>query len=363
MINAAFMIPGDLNTPTGGYTYDRRLIESLREVGTPIHHVALDPSWPEPTAAALEGLREALENLPEGMPVILDGLLFGAMPTELLARQRRPVIVVLHHPLGLEAGLAPDRSLFLLKREKDNLRYAAHVVVTSPHTRDLLVERFAVQAGRISVALPGFDRPAFTPLLPKATPPLILSVGTICTRKGHDILLDALAKVTHLPWRCVIVGMVQDAAIHDALCAQRDAAGLAGRVRLGGSVEADDLDRLYRQAQIFALATRYEGYGMVLSEAQLYGLPILSCAVGAVPQTLPAESAILTPPEDATAFANGLNRLLSDRCERERLAIESTRCAQSLPQWRDAARVMQRVLMAQISVDPGPDGTVSVKSQ
>lgn len=346
MTNAAFMIPGDLTTPTGGYTYDRRLIQSLAEIGTPVRHVSLDRSWPDPTSAAIETLRHELDQLREGMPVILDGLVFGAMPTEILARQRRPVIAMVHHPLGLETGLGPARARALIAREKANLRHAAHVIVTSPHTRAQLIGRFGVEADRISVAQPGFDRPAPAPALPKATPPLILSVGIICQRKGHDILLEALSRVAHLQWHCVIAGMIQEPALHEALCAQRDTAGLAERVSFAGRISTEELDRLYRQAQCFALATRYEGYGMVLSEAQLHGLPILSCAVGAVPLTLPATSAILTPPDDPSAFAAGLERLLTDPQESARLAAESARRAQSLPKWADTARVVQRLLAA-----------------
>lgn len=346
MTEAAFVIPGDLNMRTGGYTYDRHLIESLSEIGTPIRHVALDPSWPNPTETALKEVCQQLDQLPAGLPVILDGLVFGAMPTDILARQNRPLIAMLHHPLGLEAGLSAARAQALLALEKDNLRHAAHVVVTSAHTRDVLIERFAVERERISVALPGFDRPAPIAALPKASPPLILSVGTICERKGHDILLAALAEVADLPWNCAIAGMILDAPLHDTLCAQRDAAGLATRVRFAGEVSADALDKLYQQATIFALATRYEGYGMVLSEAQLHGLPILSCAVGAVPQTLPEGSAILTPPDDPAAFAAGLRQLLTDPAELARLAGESAKCAQALPRWTDAARIMQAVLAA-----------------
>jgi glycosyltransferase involved in cell wall biosynthesis len=346
---AAFLIPGDLNTLTGGYTYDRRLIETLSESDTPLHHVALDASWPDPTPSALAEVSHQLDRLPDAMPVILDGLVFGAMPTEILARQSRPVISMLHHPLGLEAGLAPERARALLALEKDNLRHAAHVIVTSPHTRAVAMNDFAVPPERIAIALPGFDRPDVVPDFLKLTTPLILSVGTICERKGHDILLAALERVAHLSWRSVIAGKVLDPALYDALHAQRDAAGLAGRVEFAGEVPRHDLNRLYSEAHIFALATRYEGYGMVLSEAQLYSLPILSCAVGAVPQTVPDGSAILTPPDDPAAFAAGLERLLTDQNEHSRLAAESRWRAQTLPRWTDTAAIVQTVLQTVMS--------------
>ena len=349
---AAFAIPGDINTRTGGYIYERRMLESLNALGMPTRHVELMTSWPDPTSQAARDLVEQLAALPPGIPLILDGLVFGAMDTDVLAGLNRPVIAMLHHPLGLEAGLPPARAAELLAREAANLRHAAHVVVPSPHTRDILVQDFGVARADISIALPGFDRPAMRSV-PKARPPLILSVGIICERKGHDVLLDALAQVAHLDWQAAIVGMVHDTEVQDRLLHQRARLGLEGRVRFTGVIPADELDQLYHDASLFALATRYEGYGMVLSEAQLYGLPILSCAVGAVPQTVPPGSGILVPPDDATAFAKALEQLLQDDRLRHDYAAKSTALGAELPQWQDTARVMQAALQRVQSWKPG----------
>lgn len=341
---AAFAIPGDLQTRTGGYVYERRLLESLNQIGLPVRHVPLITSWPHPTPQAERDLARQLATLPPGLPLILDGLVFGAMETALLAAQPRPVIAMLHHPLGLEAGLPPDRARALIARETANLRHAAHVVVPSAHTRDILVADFEVPPGRISVALPGFDRPQAGPPVVRDDPPLILSVGIICTRKGHDVLLDALARVAHLDWQAAIVGLTHEESVRQSLLAQRARLDLDGRVRLTGVVSPEDLDRMYRAATLFALATRYEGYGMALSEAQLHGLPILSCAVGAVPQTLPPGAAILTAPDDPDAFAQGLADILTDPQLRDRLATESRRRGRMLPEWTDTAQVMRAAL-------------------
>lgn len=343
---AAFAIPGDLQTRTGGYIYERRMLESLNEIGQPTRHVPLTPSWPHPTPEAETDLARQLAALPDDMPLILDGLVFGAMDTALLAAQKRPVIAMLHHPLGLETGLPPARARALLARERENLRHAAHVAVPSPHTRDILMADFGVEGARISIALPGFDRPAAcTPAPPRAALPLILSVGIICQRKGHDVLLDALARCAHLDWQAAIVGLTHDQGVADALLAQRARLGLQGRVRFTGLISEHALDQLFRTATVFALATRYEGYGMVLSEAQQYGLPILSCAVGAVPQTV-GDSAILTPPDDPDRFAAQLERMLRDPDLRAGLGRASVEAAARLPHWHDAAQVMQAALVA-----------------
>lgn len=351
-LNGAFAIPGDLTTRTGGYIYERRLLETLPEVGQPVQYINLIPSFPDPSDASLRDAAEKLRALGPDVVLILDGLVFGSIDTALLASLSCPVVAMLHHPLGLEAGLPPARAAALIARERDNLRHAAHVVVPSHHTRDILIAQFGVTADRISVALPGFDRPPECATPESATsepatagiaanPPLILSVGLICRRKGHDVLLDALARIAHLDWQAAIVGMTYDEDVRQALLRQRADLGLENRVRFTGVLGEDALHRLWRQAHLFALATRYEGYGMVLSEAQLYGLPIVSCAVGAVPQHVPPDAAVLTAPDDAVAFADALGQLLGDADRHAAMAAASRAGGRKLPQWQDTARVMR----------------------
>lgn len=341
----AFAIPGDLTTRTGGYIYERRLLETLPEVGQPMQYIHLIPSYPDPTTAALRDAAVKLRALGPDVVLILDGLVFGSIDTELLGSLACPVIAMLHHPLGLEAGLSPDRAAVLIAQERANLRHAAHVVVPSEHTRDILIAQFGVTADRISVALPGFDRPAEPDTAPPVlTPPLILSVGLICRRKGHDVLLDALARIADLDWQAAIVGMTHDEDVRQALLRQRHALGLDGRVRFTGVLPEAALDQIWRQAHLFALATRYEGYGMVLSEAQLYGLPIVSCAVGAVPQHVPSDAAVLTGPDDPVAFGDALARLLTEPDHHATMARASRAGGLKLPQWHDTARVMRRAM-------------------
>lgn len=100
--------------------------------------------------------------------------------------------------------------------------------------------------------------------------------------------MDALARIAHLDWQVAIMGMTHDENVRLSLMAHRAALGLDERARLTCVSAPAALDNLYRSAPLFSLATRYAGYGMALSEAQLYGLPLESCAVGAVPQIVPS---------------------------------------------------------------------------
>lgn len=344
MTPAAFAIPGDIATLSGGYIYERRLLEGLRALGHDVLHLRLPASFPDPAPAEMTAAVEALAALPGNRPVILDGLVFGAIDTAGLARVSAPVVAMVHHPLALESGLSDARRDHLFRTERDNLRLARHVLVPSPHTRRVLVERYGVPPDRITVARPGVERPLLAPA--PDTPPLILSVGILHPRKGHDVLIEALAALTDLAWRAVIVGNAWDASYAAALARQIEDSGTGGRIELAGGQKGDGLERLYARASIFALATRYEGHGLVLDEAVIRGLPIVSCRTGAVPDTVPKGAGLLVPPDDPAALADALRLLLADDRLRAAMARAALDAGRLLPGWAATAEVASGVLAA-----------------
>lgn len=341
---AAFAIPGDIETLTGGYIYERRLLLGLRALGRDVEHIELAASFPDPSPQDMADATARLAALDPSRPLILDGLVFGAIDTAGLARVRAPVVAMIHHPLALESGLDAARRDHLFRSERDNLALAAHILVPSPHTRAVLTDRYGASPERITIARPGIDRPEGTPA--PVTPPLILSVGIQHARKGHDILLDALARLTDLDWQAVIAGGAHDPDCAGALARQQVALGLGARVRIAGRVARPDLDDLFCAASIFALATRYEGYGIVFDEALVRGLPIVSCRTGAVPDTVPPGAGLLVPPEDPEAFAAALRSLLTDTTLRTRMAAAAHAAGAALPGWADTARIASGVLDA-----------------
>ena len=232
----------------------------------------------------------------------------------------------------------------LFTTERDNLALAAHVLVPSPHTADILIRDYAVPPKRITIVRPGTDAQVRT--RHPVDPPLILSVGLLHPRKGHDVLLTALARLRNDTWRAVIVGSAHDPEHAEHLAHMVERLGLGDRVKLAGLVPRAELDSLYAQASIFALATRYEGYGMVFDEALTWGLPIVTCATGAVPQTVPQGAGVLVPVDAPDLLANELDELLSDHTMREDMAAHSAQAGKSLPSWGDTARIASGVLDA-----------------
>ena len=342
-----FAVPGDLDTPTGGYVYDRRMIAELRRLGFTIDVINLGDDFPWPSRETRAAALAALERMPPGLPIIIDGLAYGVLP-ELAANfcKTRSVIALVHHPLALEAGLARDEAAQLRESERAALAGARHIVVTSAATARILVSGYDVPRDRITVASPGSDRVARA-RGNSGGPIALLSVGSLVPRKGHDVLVSALAKVADLDWRLTIVGpRDRDPATTAQLEAQIAALGLARRITLAGAVTPDRLAEFYAAADVFVLASRFEGYGMAFAEAASCGLPMIGTATGAIPDMIRPGAGLLVPPDDIEALAAALRRLITDRALREHLAAAALAAADRLPTWQASAQRVAETIEA-----------------
>jgi glycosyltransferase involved in cell wall biosynthesis len=337
---AGFAIPGDLGAPTGGYAYARRVLAAAPGA---FEVIGLPGDFPFPSAASVEVAAAALAAAPPDRPLLVDGLAFGALPPAALRRARAPITVLLHHPLGLETGLAPAQAARLIEGERAALGFARAVVTTSAATAATVATLFGLSPARIEVARPGIDR------APRATgggaTPVILCVATLTPRKGQDVLVEALARLRHRPWRAVLTGALDRAPdFAAAVRRQIDGAGLSGRVTLTGATDEAGLAALYAGADVFCLPSRYEGYGMVFAEAMARGLPVVAARIDAAEEVVGEDAGLLTPPDDADALAGSLALLLDDEGLRARMGDAAAARAAAMPGWDATAATILRVL-------------------
>ena len=345
MPEVVFAIPGELSTPTGGYRYDREVMERLPEFGWRARHLALPGDFPAPSPASLAETARLLAATPADALLLIDGLAYGAMTAESIDRVRRRIVALVHHPLALETGLTSERAAFLARTERAALARTVRVIVTSPSTAALLTRDFGVPAARISVAEPGTEPAARAKGVDG--PPRLLSVGAVTRRKGFDTLVAALAQIADLPWESRIAGSLdRDSAAAAELREAIARNGLDRRVILLGPLDDQTLAAEYDRARLFVLPSHFEGYGMAFAEALARGLPVIGCAGGAVTATVPEDAGVLVPPGDAGMLADAMRRLLMDPDEWARRAETAWRHALRLPRWSDTAAAIARALDA-----------------
>lgn len=339
-----FAYPGKLSTRTGGYGYDRRMIAGLEALGWDVDLLALGDGFPHPDSTVKEKAERLLSALPDGALVMIDGLAFGILD-DWAAREgdRLRIVALVHHPLSLETGLDAARQEVLHESERKALSFARHIVVTSPATGREVASRFAIPAGEITVAVPGTDPAPVSAC--KGDPPHIVSIGSLILRKAHDVLVDALKRIENLPWSATIAGSRDmDPPTARALERQIAALGLDDRILLAG--DCDDTRALLAAADIFALASRYEGYGMVFAEALSQGVPVIACRAGAIPDVVPTDAGILVPVDDSAAFADALEKMINDKAFHAEMAAAARRAGERLPGWEDTARTISKALEA-----------------
>ena len=338
----AFVHPGPLDTPTGGYAYDRRVIAELAATGLDIAPLSLDGAFPTPSGAEVEAALARLAATPPETILLGDGLAFGALPADRLKALGRRLVALVHHPLALETGLSPELAEHLFQSEKAVLKAADAVITVSPETGRTLVARYGVSPERLTLAVPGTEPMARVPA--DGEPPRLIAVGSLTPRKGYDILFDALDRIADLDFSLAIAGAAHLDPPTAGMVATRAAVAPRGNIRLLGQLNRADLDAAYAQADIFVHPSLYEGYGMVLAEAMRRGLPVVCTTGGAAGETVPDGAGLKVPPGDAEAFAEALRSLIADPARRRAFADAAFAAGQQLPSWADTAAVIGQVL-------------------
>jgi glycosyltransferase involved in cell wall biosynthesis len=195
------------------------------------------------------------------------------------------------------------------------------------------------------VVEPGTD-PAPLAVGSSRGPLQLLSVGTVHPGKGYDVLLEALAPLTALEWHLTCAGsLTRDPVFVESLRARTRGLGLVDRVRFLGDLPSDRLDACYAGADVFALATRQETYGMAVAEAIRRGIPVVGTDTGATASIVGPDAGLLVPPGDVARFEHALAAVVANPQLRRRLAEGARVRRASLPTWLEAAARMSDVLL------------------
>ncbi len=359
-MRVGLVIYGSLATVSGGYLYDRQLVDYLERQGDQVTIIALP--WRSYGRHLLDNLSADLpRRMNGGYDVVLQDELNHPSLVWANGRLRRgphpPIVAIVHH-LRVSEERPAWQNWFCRHVERRYLRTADAFIFNSQTTRRE-VEALTGRAIPHIVAYPGGDRlgPPDNLLIDaraNQSPFRLLFVGNVIPRKGLHDLVAALARVAG-DWVLTVVGSVAvDAAYVQRVRESVARLGLGERLIWRGGLADDDLAAEMAAAHVLAVPSAYEGFGIVYLEGMGFGLPALATTAGAAAEIVTdGGNGYLVPPGDVVALAARIQSILDDRALLARLSAAALAGYAHRPTWAETTAAMRQFL---VTVARQPEG-------
>ncbi|WP_122091053.1 glycosyltransferase family 4 protein [Halalkalicoccus subterraneus] len=334
-MHIGLVVYGDLEPRSGGYRYDRRLVEGLRARGDRVDVISLpETSYPESLAHNLSP--RVAREFDRPFDVLLQDELCHP---SLVGLNRRldaeyPIVSVVHHLRASESTGLERRLVGAIERAY--LSTVDAVICNSRPTR-AAVSRLTDVPGM--VAWPGADRfdglPSDEEIAKRARrePFEVIFVGNLIPRKGLDSLVRGLAG-TDADWRLTVVGGESDpdysGKIHDLV----SELGLEDRVEFTGWLDDDALAACLESSDLLAVPSTHEGFGIVYLEGMAFGLPALATTAGGARDLVTdGETGFLVDPGDHGAITRAIETCAGDRDRLVGMSLAARRRFERHPTW------------------------------
>lgn len=331
------VIYGSLDTVSGGYLYDRKLVDYLRTQGDRVEIISLP--WRNYAAHLTDNLRF---RLPRDLDLIIEDELNH--PSLLLANRPPhpcPVISLVHHLRCSELRPKWQNALYRIV-ERKYLQSVDGFIFNSKTTQGVVNE--LIGNGKPSiVAYPPTDRFSGRVISGEeigeranSDELRILFLGNVIYRKGLHTLLKAVKRQTSKAGVEVVGGLTAEPKYAEEM--QRFATAHTLAVTFHGTLDNEPLVEMYRRAHLMVVPSSYEGFGIVYLEGMGFGLPAIGTIAGAAGEVIThGEDGFLIEPDDDVTLARILDELANDRELLVRLSLNAVKRFKSQPRWEKTA--------------------------
>ncbi len=355
------VIYGSLDTVSGGYLYDRKLVEYLRMQGDTVEIISLpwrnyaahltDIFWfrvwkPE---ARFWKIRQQAVRLQSFDILIQDELNHPSLIGANAGKHPYPIVSLVHHLRCSESRPKWQNDLYQIV-EKKYLRSVDGFIFNSK-TTERTVTRLAESSRPFIIAYPPTDRfgeaISKSEIIKRAENEefRVLFLGNVIYRKGLHILLRAVSGQLSAVKVDVVGGLTAEPQYAKEMQRFIMVNGLSSMVRFHGALDNELLIEMYKQSHLIVVPSSYEGFGIVYLEGMGFGLPAIGTTAGAAGEVIThGEDGYLIEPDDANALAKHINELAIDRDLLVKLSLNALKRYKSQPRWDETAKSIREFL-------------------
>ena len=345
-MRVGLLIYGSLDSISGGYLYDRKLVAYLLAQGDQVETVSL--LWRNYTRHLLDNfsrdLLKKLRNL--SVDVLIQDELNHPSLAWLNSRLQVsfPIISLVHHLRSEETY--PKWQTFLYHQiERRYLKSVDGFIFNSQTTQQSVDHVSAMDHRPWVIATPAGDRfnPQISPdeIIQRAHqqgPLRLIFLGNLIPRKGLHILIEALARLPQDHHTLdVIGGLEANHAYTQQVVAQVKRLELRESVKFHGTLDDSEVAKLLERGQILVVPSSYEGFGIVYLEGMGFGLPCIGTIRGAASEIIvPGKTGYLVNPNDSSGLADELENLYQDRRKLATLSLAARQRYLAFPEWQQS---------------------------
>lgn len=383
-LNIGLIVYGSLDNLSGGYLYDRKLVEYLGRQGDRVEIIA--QPWRSYAGRLAENFSSnTLRQVETLQPDILlqDELnhpslswLNRRLQARWMGEQKPLTVAIVHHLRISEQRPAWQNRLYAIPERSylnsvDGFIFNSQTTAASVKQSGLLrlrSERLTGSTGSLSavegslaqrvipnvIAYPAGDR--FQPEIDEAEisarahlpgPLRLVFLGNLIERKGLHTLLEALASLPGETAELEVIGSPAPAPAHARrIRARASRPDLAGRVCFTGALDNAALASRLRRAQLLVVPSSYEGYGIAYLEGMSFGLPAIAGSLGAAWEIITrGENGFLVAPGDSAGLAEHIANLGTDRARLESMSLAARKRFLAQPSWDQTSQVIREFLL------------------
>lgn len=267
--------------------------------------------------------------------------------------RRGSILTVVHHFNDYESADPPSlRKSLQYWKYKIGLWPSTQLVTVSQYSKREIVS-LGIDPKRITIIQPGVDWDKLDlPPKPPSDELHIITLGNIAPRKGTSYLVEAFVKLARPNTHLHIVGAFAWAEdpYNETVKQLAEKSGMADRIHFHGRLAQDEVHRLLCQADIFAMPSLQEGFGMALLEAMHYGLPVVTTNISALPELVEdGVNGLLVPPADSAALAKALERLIDSPSLRQSLGNEARQRVEGRYGWETRGQKFEQLMLTMLA--------------